>query len=101
MQLVPLLKTAPDAPRDFLVDEKTIYNRMQSLIKSAAISDPRIMGGVHESFAMLHMAAEKWGEAYDEFYAAFKCYSDSGNVAARRCLKYVRGPTDIIMAVCT
>jgi COP9 signalosome complex subunit 2 len=38
---------------------------------------------------MLHMAAEKWPQAYDEFYAAFKCYSDSGNVAARRCLKYV------------
>jgi hypothetical protein len=45
-QLVPLLKQADPAslPRGFLIDEKTIHNRMQSLIRSAAISDPRIMG---------------------------------------------------------
>lgn len=43
--------------------------------------------GVHESFAMLHMSSESWSSAYDEFYAAFKCYSDAGNSAARRSLK--------------
>jgi hypothetical protein len=45
-QLVPLVKQADPSglPSGFLIDEKTIYNRMQSLIRSAAISDPRIMG---------------------------------------------------------
>ena len=47
LQLVPLLKASgegADVPRGFLIDETMIYNRMQSLIRSAAISDPRIMG---------------------------------------------------------
>lgn len=93
IELVPMLKAAAEAgglmPAGFGIPESVIYNRMQALIKSAAISDPRIMGGVHESFALLHMGSGDWVRAYDEFYAAFKCYSDSGNYAARRCLKYV------------
>ncbi len=44
---------------------------------------------VHENFGILHMDQQKWSVAYDEFFAAFRSYSEVGNAAARRCLKYV------------
>jgi hypothetical protein len=44
---------------------------------------------VHENFGVLHMAQQKWDVAYDEFFAAFRSYSEAGNSAARTCLKSV------------
>lgn len=64
-----------------------IYEKVQRL--STAINDPRIMGVVHENFGQLHMAQQKWSVAYDEFFSAFRSYSEAGNVSARKCLKYV------------
>ena len=46
---------------------------------------------VHENFGVLHMAQQKWSVAYDEFFSAFRSYSEAGNINARKCLKYVPG----------
>ena len=46
---------------------------------------------MHENFGVLHMAQQKWAVAYDEFFSAFRSYSEAGNSSARKCLKCVVG----------
>jgi COP9 signalosome complex subunit 2 len=66
---------------------KEIYPKTRSL--SAAIQDPRIMGGIYEEGGKMKMEEEKWSDAYDDFFEAFRNYQDAGNPRAKQCLKYV------------
>ncbi len=42
---------------------------------------------VRENFGILHMSQRQWTAAYNEFFAAFRSYSEAGNAAAKKCLK--------------
>lgn len=67
---------------------KEIHPKVQAL--SSAISDPRIMGVVHESFGRMHMLEGKYEEGYTQFYEAFKGYQEAGRQSnARNALKYL------------
>jgi tetratricopeptide (TPR) repeat protein len=63
------------------------YSKTQAL--SAAIQDPRIMGGIHETGGKMFMEEGRWQEAYDEFYAGFRHMQEAGDVRAKQCLKLV------------
>jgi COP9 signalosome complex subunit 2 len=66
---------------------REIHERVQRL--SAAVSDPRIMGGIHEAFGLMHMADDAWEDAYNELFDAFKSHQDAGNPRAKKCLQYL------------
>jgi len=66
---------------------KEIYPKTEAL--SAAVADPRIMGIIREEGGKMFMGLSQWGEAYNEFYAAFRNYQEGGNPRAKTCLKYV------------
>mmetsp|Transcript_3196 Transcript_3196/g.4603 ORF Transcript_3196/g.4603 Transcript_3196/m.4603 type:complete len:455 (+) Transcript_3196:24-1388(+) len=66
---------------------KEIYPKTRSL--SAAIQDPRIMGGIFEAGGKVKMDEGCWSDAYDEFFDAFRNYQEAGNPRAKQCLKYV------------
>jgi len=66
---------------------KEIYPKTKAL--SAAIQDPRIMGGIHEAGGKMRMEEESWSDAYDEFFEGFRNYQEAGNPRAKQCLKYV------------
>jgi COP9 signalosome complex subunit 2 len=63
------------------------YSKTQAL--SAAIQDPRIMGGIHETGGKMYMEEGRWQEAYDEFYAGFRHMQEAGDFRAKQCLKLV------------
>lgn len=63
------------------------YSKTQAL--SAAIQDPRIMGGIHESGGKMYMEEGLWGKAYDEFFAGFRHMQEAGDSRAKQCLKLV------------
>jgi len=63
------------------------YSKTQAL--SAAIQDPRIMGGIHETGGKMYMEEGRWQEAYDEFYAGFRHMQEAGELRAKQCLKLV------------
>ena len=60
-----------------------------TLHMNAAVSDPRIMGGIREEGGKMYMSQGHWMDAYNEFYEAFRAYQEAGNGRAKSCLKYV------------
>jgi COP9 signalosome complex subunit 2 len=66
---------------------KEIYPKTLRL--DAAIADPRIMGVIREEGGKLYMSEQRWKEAYDEFFEAFRNYQEAGNSRAKDCLRYV------------
>lgn len=66
---------------------REVYMKTRSL--SVAVVDPRIMGCIYEAGGKLKMEDERWSEAYDELFEAFRNYQEAGNPRASKCLKYV------------
>ena len=66
------------------------YSQTPPCSSAVARLGARVHGRVvHENFGSLHMAQQKWDIAYDEFFAAFRSYSEAGNSSAKKCLKCV------------
>jgi len=68
---------------------KNLYKKITKIMKNAVIQDPRIMGSIHETGGKISMEEERWSDAYEEFFEAFRSYQEAGNAKARQCLKYV------------
>jgi COP9 signalosome complex subunit 2 len=47
------------------------------------------MAVIRECGGKMHMAEENWGEAYKEFYEAFKNYDEAGSTRRIQSLKFV------------
>jgi COP9 signalosome complex subunit 2 len=66
---------------------KIIYPKTKKF--SAAVSDPRIMGIMREEGGKMYMTENKYTEAFNDLYDAFKSYQLAGNARAKDMLKYV------------
>lgn len=66
---------------------KIIYPKTKKF--GAAVSDPRIMGVMREEGGKMFMSENKYTEAFNDLYDAFKCYQLAGNARAKDMLKYV------------
>jgi len=66
---------------------KEIYPK--TLNMDAVVADPRIMGLVREEGGKMYLSEERWEEAYNEFFEAFRNFQESGNSRAKECLKCV------------
>ncbi|KAH9259576.1 hypothetical protein BASA81_001998 [Batrachochytrium salamandrivorans] len=63
------------------------YSKTQAL--SAAIQDPRIMGGIHFTGGKMLMEEGRFQEAYDEFFSGFRHMQEAGDAKAKQSLKLV------------
>jgi COP9 signalosome complex subunit 2 len=67
---------------------RLVYSKTTCL--NTDITDPRIMGIIHEEGGIMRMSENDWDYAYDELNSAFRSFQSSGNSdRARTCLKYV------------
>ena len=67
--------------------------RMKGIISrceqaSSAVSNPRSLALIREHAGKLLMRDRRYEEAYNEFFEAFKTYSDTGNASAARALNF-------------
>eukprot|EP01100_Stratorugosa_tubuloviscum_P001467 TRINITY_DN1327_c0_g1_i1.p1 TRINITY_DN1327_c0_g1~~TRINITY_DN1327_c0_g1_i1.p1 ORF type:complete len:440 (-),score=208.05 TRINITY_DN1327_c0_g1_i1:152-1471(-) len=66
---------------------KEIYDKAKSI--KSAINAPLITGIIHECGGKMYMMEKDWGQAYTEFFQAFKDYDEFGSPKAMTCLKYL------------
>jgi COP9 signalosome complex subunit 2 len=72
--------------RESRVRMKEIISRCSQA--SSVVSNPRSVAVIKEHAGKVLMTSRRYEEAYNEFFDAFKAYSDTGNLAAKRALNY-------------
>ena len=75
------------------MENRGVRVRMKEIIfrcsqASSVVSNPRSLAVIKEHAGKLLMNSRRYEEAYNEFFDAFKAYSDTGNQAAKRALNY-------------
>ena len=66
---------------------KSLYER--SLTVRSAIPHPRTLGIIRECGGKMHMREKRWEDARRDFFEAFKCYDEAGDISRIKCLKYL------------
>uniref|UniRef100_A0A7S3V278 PCI domain-containing protein n=1 Tax=Aplanochytrium stocchinoi TaxID=215587 RepID=A0A7S3V278_9STRA len=67
---------------------QTIYHKAM-LIKTAAVSHPRVHAVIRECGGKMHMQEHLWEKARTDFFEAFKNYDEAGDPRRINCLKYL------------
>uniref|UniRef100_A0A0N4ZFN6 PCI domain-containing protein n=1 Tax=Parastrongyloides trichosuri TaxID=131310 RepID=A0A0N4ZFN6_PARTI len=65
---------------------QTIYNEATKV--EGAISHPLIMGVIYECGGKMHLFNKDYDSAHSDFFAAFKCFDETGSHRRLSCLKY-------------
>ena len=70
------------------------YKKVKSILEkcnraNSAVSNPRSMAIIREYAGKIFMAENRFEDAYNELFEAFKAYADTGNIRAKLILKYV------------
>ena len=64
-----------------------LFERTKNLF--ADINDPRSMSVIKECWGKMYASMNKWTQAYQNFFDAFRSYSSIGHKNVKQCLKYV------------
>lgn len=64
-----------------------LFERTKML--SADINDPKSMSVIKECWGKMYGSTNRWNDAYQTFFDAFRSYNEIGSPNTKQCLKYV------------
>ena len=83
---IEMQRIAESQPIDMLKRLKVLMGRCARA--NSAVSNPRSMAVIREHAGKILMGDMRYADAYNEFFEAFKSFSDTGNPRAKTVLKY-------------